>query len=75
MRKIPIHPKLENCPIITSIKNNGMPHMNNIKRNGTKNAPEKKDQKELTINNNCHKLSPTDIGDNNCECQTNRKLQ
>lgn len=42
MRKTPIHPKLENCPIITSMKNNGMPQMNSIKIYGTKNAPEKK---------------------------------
>lgn len=39
-RNTPIHPKLENCPIIISIKNNGMPQKNNIKRYGIKNAPE-----------------------------------
>lgn len=41
-RNIPIQPKLENWPIQISIKNNGMPQKNNIKRYGTKNAPRNK---------------------------------
>lgn len=39
MRKMVKHPKLENCPKHVSMKNNGIPHKNNINRYGKRNAP------------------------------------
>lgn len=37
---IVMHPLLENCPMLVSIKYNGIPQTNNIMRYGTRNAPE-----------------------------------
>lgn len=41
--KIVMHPVLANCPKDVSIKNNGTPHKNSMRRYGTKKAPKIKE--------------------------------